>query len=411
MEALLVADRFLKCLSDNIEDYPEGIVIPVDKPYRWTSADVIRKVKFAACRHFGKKNLKVGHAGTLDPLATGVLLVCIGKACRLAEFFQSRDKEYVAGVSFGATTPSYDLEKEVDRFFPVDGVSEESLKGVLPSFVGEQEQVAPLFSAKSVDGVRAYELARREYRRCVAEGKEFAHDDAALLSRQRIVIHDIELLGFTPGKAGGAGSVADGASAVGCGAEADGGLTGCAGSSGSAAATGDAVIGGVAAVGSKQAGFSTGCAGDAGASGVATVGLEGCAEASGSAGYAGDAGSAAATGDAVIGGVAAVGSKQAGFSTGCAGAAVAGNTDSNGRNARIHVADTGALGLPHADIRISCSKGTYIRALARDLGEALGSGAHLDSLRRTRNGGFSVGDALSIDQAISIFRPERRDTD
>ena len=388
MEALLVADRFLKCLSDNIEDYPEGIVIPVDKPYRWTSADVIRKVKFAACRHFGKKNLKVGHAGTLDPLATGVLLVCIGKACRLAEFFQSRDKEYVAGVSFGATTPSYDLEKEVDRFFPVDGVSEESLKGVLPSFVGEQEQVAPLFSAKSVDGVRAYELARREYRRCVAEGKEFAHDDAALLSRQRIVIHDIELLGFTPGKAGGAGSEADGASAAGCGAEADGGLTGCAGSSGSAAATGDAVIGGVAAVGSKQAGFSTGCAGDAGASGVATVGLEGCAEASGSVGCAGSAGSA-----------------------GCAGAAVAGNTDSNGRNARIHVADTGALGLPHADIRISCSKGTYIRALARDLGEALGSGAHLDSLRRTRNGGFSVGDALSIDQAISIFRPERRDTD
>lgn len=359
MEALLVADRFLKCLSDNIEDYPEGIVIPVDKPYRWTSADVIRKVKFAACRHFGKKNLKVGHAGTLDPLATGVLLVCIGKACRLAEFFQSRDKEYVAGVSFGATTPSYDLEKEVDRFFPVDGVSEESLKGVLPSFVGEQEQVAPLFSAKSVDGVRAYELARREYRRCVAEGKEFAHDDAALLSRQRIVIHDIELLGFTPGKAGGAGSEADGASAAGCGAEADGGLAGCAGASGSA-----------------------GCAG-----------------------------AAVATGDAVIGGVAAVGSKQAGVSTGCAGDAVAGNTDSNGRNARIHVADTGALGLPHADIRISCSKGTYIRALARDLGEALGSGAHLDSLRRTRNGGFSVGDALSIDQAISIFRPERRDTD
>ena len=353
MEALLVADRSLKCLSDNIEDYPEGIVIPVDKPYRWTSADVIRKVKFAACRHFGKKNLKVGHAGTLDPLATGVLLVCIGKACRLAEFFQSRDKEYVAGVSFGATTPSYDLEKEVDRFFPVVGVSEESLKGVLPSFVGEQEQVAPLFSAKSVDGVRAYELARREYRRCVAEGKEFAHDDAALLSRQRIVIHDIELLGFTPGKAGGAGSEADGASAAGCGAEADGGLAGCAGAAGSAAATGDAVIGGVAAVGSKQAGFSTGCA----------------------------------------------------------GAAVAGNTDSNGRNARIHVADTGALGLPHADIRISCSKGTYIRALARDLGEALGSGAHRDSLRRTRNGGFSVGDALSIDQAISIFRPERRDTD
>lgn len=363
MEALLVADRSLKCLSDNIEDYPEGIVIPVDKPYRWTSADVIKKVKFAACRHFGKKNLKVGHAGTLDPLATGVLLVCIGKACRLAEFFQSRDKEYVAGVSFGATTPSYDLEKEVDRLFPVDGVSEESLKGVLPSFVGEQEQVAPLFSAKSVDGVRAYELARREYRRCVAEGKEFAHDDAALLSRQRIVIHDIELLGFTPGKAGGA------AGDAGCGAVTAGGHAGCAGAQGSAAATGNADTEGVAAAGSQEAGVSTGCADAAGAS-----------EVGGLAGYAG-------------------------------AQEVAGNTESNGRNARIHVADTGALGLPHADIRISCSKGTYIRALARDLGEALGSGAHLDSLRRTRNGGFSVGDALSIDQAISIFRPERRDTD
>ena len=96
-------------LSRNIEDYPEGIIIPIDKPYRWTSADVIRKVKFAAIRHFGKKNLKVGHAGTLDPLATGVLLVCIGKATKLAETLQSNDKEYVAGITFGATTPSYDL--------------------------------------------------------------------------------------------------------------------------------------------------------------------------------------------------------------------------------------------------------------------------------------------------------------
>ena len=91
-------------LSRNIEDYPEGIIIPIDKPYRWTSADVIRKVKFAAIRHFGKKNLKVGHAGTLDPLATGVLLVCIGKATKLAEWLQSHHKEYVAGITFGATT-------------------------------------------------------------------------------------------------------------------------------------------------------------------------------------------------------------------------------------------------------------------------------------------------------------------
>ena len=93
-------------LANNIiDDYPSGIIIPVDKPYRWTSADVIRKIKFAAVRYFGKKNLKVGHAGTLDPLATGVLLVCIGKATRLAETLQSHDKEYVADIAFGATTP------------------------------------------------------------------------------------------------------------------------------------------------------------------------------------------------------------------------------------------------------------------------------------------------------------------
>lgn len=132
-------------LSGNIDDYPEGIILPVDKPYRWTSADVIRKLKFCACRHFHKKNLKVGHAGTLDPLATGVLLVCIGKATRLAEELQRHEKEYIAGLTFGATTPSYDLEKDIDMKYPVGGVSEESLRGVLPDFVGEQEQVAPLF--------------------------------------------------------------------------------------------------------------------------------------------------------------------------------------------------------------------------------------------------------------------------
>ena len=151
-------------MSRNIEDYPEGIIIPIDKPYRWTSADVIRKVKFAAIRHFGKKNLKVGHAGTLDPLATGVLLVCIGKATKLAETLQSHDKEYIAGITFGATTPSYDLEKEIDRFFPHDHVSAETIEAALPTFIGEQDQIAPLFSAKSVDGVRAYELARKLYR-------------------------------------------------------------------------------------------------------------------------------------------------------------------------------------------------------------------------------------------------------
>ena len=111
-------------LSESIDDYPGGIIIPVDKPYRWTSADVIRKIKYAAIRHFNKKNLKVGHAGTLDPLATGVLLVCIGKATKLAEELQSHDKEYIAGIAFGATTPSYDLEKEIDARYPHEHITE-----------------------------------------------------------------------------------------------------------------------------------------------------------------------------------------------------------------------------------------------------------------------------------------------
>ncbi|MBQ9701885.1 MAG: hypothetical protein IJV63_02725, partial [Bacteroidales bacterium] len=180
----------------DIADYPDGIVLAVDKPWRWTSADVIRKIKYAAIRHFGKKNLKVGHAGTLDPLATGVLLVCIGNACKRAQELQDHDKEYIARIRFGATTPSYDLEKEVDRRFPFEHISADAVRAALPAFLGEQEQVAPLFSAKSVDGVRAYELARKLYK----AGNTEAIDAAALqtLHRSRIVISELELLDFIP---------------------------------------------------------------------------------------------------------------------------------------------------------------------------------------------------------------------
>ncbi len=166
--------------SRDIADYPEGIVLAVDKPYRWTSADVIRKLKYAAIKHFGKKNLKVGHAGTLDPLATGVLLVCIGNACKRAQELQDHDKEYIARIRFGATTPSYDLEKEVDRRFPYEHITADAVRAALPAFLGEQEQVAPLFSAKSVDGVRAYELARKLYR----AGKTEAIDAAGSPNRR-----------------------------------------------------------------------------------------------------------------------------------------------------------------------------------------------------------------------------------
>lgn len=266
--------------SNNIEDYPEGIILPIDKPYRWTSADVLRKVKYAACRHFGKKNLKVGHAGTLDPLATGILLVCIGPATRKAEELQRSRKQYLAGVSFGATTPSYDLEKDIDVQYPLDGVSREALEALLPSFVGEQDQVAPLFSAKSVDGVRAYEMARRRLR----EGLPL--EDTDIIQANRITIYSLKLEQW----------------------------------------------------------------------------LDSAPE----------------------------------------------QTVLDDGKGRIRVADISGRKLPTAMLRVDCSKGTYIRALARDLGEALGSGAFLSSLRRTGNGGFTIEEALTLDEVMELFNQDGR---
>ena len=291
-------------LSRNIEEYPEGIIIPIDKPYRWTSADVIRKVKFAAIRHFGKKNLKVGHAGTLDPLATGVLLVCIGKATKLAETLQSHDKEYIAGITFGATTPSYDLEKEIDRFFPHEHITAEAVESALPAFIGEQDQIAPLFSAKSVDGVRAYELARKLHK----EGKTLDAVAEELIRVSRINITGLEMLNF------------------------------------SEAAVSETVL----------PPWPQG-------EGPATQSWEGS------------------------------------FSKPAA-------SENASASSRINVTDNSALGLPRAEVRMACSKGTYVRAFARDLGEALGSGAHLDSLQRSRSGIFRVENALTVDQAIECLK-------
>jgi tRNA pseudouridine55 synthase len=136
-----------------------------------------------------------------------VLLVCIGKATKLAEELQSHDKEYVAGVTFGATTPSYDLEKEIDRFFPHEHISAESVENALPGFIGEQDQIAPLFSAKSVDGVRAYELARKLYKANSESSSEQNSelDTAAeqLLRVSKINITELELLNFAMGLASG----------------------------------------------------------------------------------------------------------------------------------------------------------------------------------------------------------------
>lgn len=147
-------------LSGDMADYPGGIVIPMDKPLRWTSADVVRKVKFQLQRLFHNKGMKVGHAGTLDPLASGMLIVCAGKATKIAEELQSHEKEYIATVEFGATTASFDLEQPVDTFFPYEHITREKVEEALRSFIGEQEQVPPMFSAKIIGGVRAYEYAR-----------------------------------------------------------------------------------------------------------------------------------------------------------------------------------------------------------------------------------------------------------
>lgn len=240
----LLIDRNFQGSAGNPADCPDGILICLDKPYKWTSADVVRKIKFFLQKTYHIRNLKVGHAGTLDPLATGVLVICVGKATKISESLQAHRKEYIATVEFGATTPSYDLEKDYDEFFPFDHIDRRRVEEVLPSFLGEQDQIPPVFSAKMVNGVRAYEFARA--------GEEVE------LKSSRIDIDRIELLNFT------------------------------------------------------------------------------------------------------------------------------------------EAADS-PTGRPRAEILVGCSKGTYIRSLARDLGLALGSGAHLTGLIRTASGDFKINNSISLD--------------
>lgn len=264
-----VSEFFEEHLSHNIADYPGGIVISMDKPYRWTSADVVRKCKFTLQKHFGERKLKVGHAGTLDPLATGLLLVCAGKATKVAEELQAHGKEYEATVEFGATTSSFDLEQPIDCLYPFEHITRESVEEALRGFIGEQEQVPPMFSAKIIGGLRAYEYARAGER--------------VELRKSIITIDSIELLDF------------------------------------------------------KEA----------------------------SASQPAEAGACDPLAKADLDLV-----------------------------RHIHNYHTSASssegGRPTATFRIKCSKGTYIRSLARDLGLALGSGAYLTALRRTASGPFHL---------------------
>lgn len=223
-------------------DFVSGVTIGIDKPLGWTSFDVVKRLRGAIQKRLHVKKFKIGHAGTLDPLASGVLVVCTGRATKEIERIQSGSKEYLATLCLGATTPSFDLETEIDRRFPIDHITPQMAADVLKRFQGNIMQVPPVFSAVKVDGKRAYNLARK------------GHD--VELKAKPLEISEIELTGFS------------------------------------------------------------------------------------------------------------------------------GN---------------------EMTIRVVCSKGTYIRALARDIGEALDSGAHLTALRRTRVGDISIENSLSIDDAISMI--------
>jgi len=221
------------------QDWLDGQILIFDKPYRWTSFYLVKKVRGVLMQKFGLNKLKVGHAGTLDPLATGLMIVAIGKSTKRIDELQAGEKEYLATVRFGATTPGFDLEKEVDEVFPFEHITAEMIQRALEGMTGDIDQIPPVFSAKKVEGVRAYDKARR------GEDQE--------LEAKRVHISEIEFLGYSS---------------------------------------------------------------------------------------------------------------------------------------------------PDLRLRIVCSRGTYIRAIARDLGLICGSGAHLTELRRTRSGEFSIDNALTFEDFL-----------
>lgn len=224
-------------------DFIGGEVLCIDKPLGWTSFDAVKRLRGALSRRLGLKKIKVGHAGTLDPLATGVMIICTGRTTKRIDELQAGVKEYVATLALGATTPSFDLETEIDATYPTAHITENLVREVLGRFTGAIEQVPPAYSACKIDGRRAYDLARK--------GREVE------LKAKTLVIDEIELLSFSP---------------------------------------------------------------------------------------------------------------------------------------------------QEISIRTVCSKGTYIRALARDIGQALGSGAHLTALRRTRVGDITLDNCLSVADAANLIR-------
>ena len=224
-------------------DFLAGHTLLIDKPLGWTSFDVVKRVRSILTRRYGVKRFKVGHAGTLDPLATGVMLVCTGRATKEIDTLQAGVKEYVATMTLGATTPSFDLETEIDATYPTDHITRTLVEETLKRFTGSIEQIPPAFSAVKVDGKRAYKMARK--------------GQTPDLKPKTLQIDELQLLDFKP---------------------------------------------------------------------------------------------------------------------------------------------------EEITVRVLCSKGTYIRALARDIGLALGSGAHLTALRRTRVGKALIDDCMTVDNAIQWLR-------
>ena len=169
-----------------IEQLQAGIVIPIDKPRQWTSFQAVNKIKAVVRNTYGLKKFKIGHAGTLDPLATGLLLVCLGKATKSIPQLQDGDKVYTGTMVLGATTPCYDLERPVDHYYPYEHITQPLVEEAARQFVGTIQQVPPMFSAVKIDGQRAYEYARLD-------------DPTATIQPKAVTVYSFEITGFHEG--------------------------------------------------------------------------------------------------------------------------------------------------------------------------------------------------------------------
>ena len=159
--------------------FDSGAVLVVDKPLNWTSFDVVKKIRYAICKHYNLKKIKVGHAGTLDPLASGVVVLCTGKKTKTIDQLINESKQYTGQIRLGSTTPSFDLETEIDKEFTLPKLDDEILKKISDNFNGEILQIPPIFSAKRVNGKRAYQYAR--------------NNEEVVLKPNRVTIHSLKL--------------------------------------------------------------------------------------------------------------------------------------------------------------------------------------------------------------------------